>query len=119
MSVSPVERDCAKGHHMKPISTTDVQTDLDAVLDLAQKERLVIMRHGKPSVVVIGVEQYDVEDWELATSGEFWRMMAEVKTRLASAPAGQAKRSGKAAPKAVREPNQGGQGKRRAKATGS
>jgi PHD/YefM family antitoxin component YafN of YafNO toxin-antitoxin module len=115
---------------MKPIPTTEVQTDLDAVLDLAQKERLVIMRHGKPSVVVIGVEQYDAEDWELATSGEFWRMieerrhgrlipLAEVKTRLASAPAGQAKRSGKVAPKAIRKPNQGGQGKRRAKATGS
>jgi prevent-host-death family protein len=111
---------------MKPIAATEAQADLDSVLDLAQKERLVILRNGKPSAVVVGVENYDAEDWALATSADFWRMieerrdgrllsLADVKARLASARPGEVKRPGKAPPKAARKPNNGRTGTRRPK----
>src|SRR5262249_53122675 len=78
---------------MKPIPVADLQADVESFLDLAQKERLVIMRNGKPSAVVVGVEAYEKEDWQLAPSAAFWQMiedrrggrsipLAEVKARL-------------------------------------
>ncbi len=114
---------------MKPIGAAEAQADLDSVLDLAQKERLVILRNGKPSAVIVGVEKYDAEDWELATSADFWRMieerrhgpllpLAQVKARLASARRGQASGSTTAPPKPTRKQTDGRKGKRRPKVTG-
>jgi len=79
---------------VKPITAVQAEADFDKVLDSAQKERIVIMRGGKPSAVVVGVESYDEEELELATSPEFWRMiearrrrgpsilLSELRTRL-------------------------------------
>jgi prevent-host-death family protein len=80
---------------MKSISAVQAEADLDAVLNSAQMERIVITRAGKPSVVVVGVESYDAEDLEIAGSPEFWRMieqrrrgrsipLAKLKARLKS-----------------------------------
>jgi prevent-host-death family protein len=62
---------------MKSISLSDLQADLDSVLDLAQKERVVITRNGKPSIVVVGIEDYDEEDWRRVTSPDFWQLIEE------------------------------------------
>ncbi len=62
---------------MKPITAVQVEADLDEVLDSAQNERIVIMRGGKPSALIIGIESYDDEELKLATSPEFWRMIQE------------------------------------------
>jgi prevent-host-death family protein len=78
---------------VKLISVADVRSDMESVLDAAQKERIVVTRAGKPSAVIIGVESYDEEDLRLASSPEFWRLieerrsgpsipLAEVKARL-------------------------------------
>ena len=78
---------------MKTISSTEAQDQMESLLDSAQKEKIVITRDGKPSVVVVGIESYDQEDLELASSPEFWRCieerrrgssipLAEVKARL-------------------------------------
>jgi prevent-host-death family protein len=80
---------------MRPVAVTELQTDTTAVLDRAQRERVVITRSGKPCAIVIGVENYDVEDFDLARSADFWRLiearrqgpmipLAEVKRRLAN-----------------------------------
>ena len=71
---------------MKPITAVQAEADLDKVLDSAQKERIVIMRGGKPSAVVVGVESYDDEELELATSPEFWRMIEARRRRGRSIP---------------------------------
>jgi len=60
---------------MKTISVTQARSDLERVLDSAQKERIVVTRAGKPSVVIVGIESYDAEDRALAGSAEFWRMI--------------------------------------------
>ena len=60
---------------MRTISDHDAQSDLERVLDSAQEERVVITRNGKPSAVVLGLESYDAEDLNLASSPEFWRMI--------------------------------------------
>ena len=71
---------------MKPITAVQAEADFDKVLDSAQEERIVIMRGGKPSAVVVGVESYDEEELELATSPEFWRMIEARRRRGTSIP---------------------------------
>jgi prevent-host-death family protein len=56
---------------------TDLSSEPDAVLDSAQTERIVISRDGKPSAVLVGIEAYDAEDLQRATSSEFWRMIGQ------------------------------------------
>jgi prevent-host-death family protein len=81
---------------MKTIPARDLQTNLDAVLNSSQKERIVIYREGKPCAVLVGIQDYDAEDLQLATSSDFWLMirqrradgrsipLAEVESQLAS-----------------------------------
>jgi prevent-host-death family protein len=65
---------------MKSLSVAEILSNLDTVLDSAQKERIVITRGGKPSVVLVGIESYDEEDLRLASSPEFWRLIEERRT---------------------------------------
>ena len=78
---------------MKSISVAQAKADIDGALNSAQKGQVVIMRAGRPSAVLIGVESLDAEDRELASSPQFWRMieqrrsgrsirLAELKARL-------------------------------------
>jgi prevent-host-death family protein len=46
---------------MKQIALADVKNDLSRYLRLAEKEQIVITRHGKPAGVLIGFESED--DW--------------------------------------------------------
>jgi prevent-host-death family protein len=62
---------------MKTISNHEAQVDLDAVLDSAQSERIVVTRNGKPSAVILGLDSYDDEDLQLASSAEFWQLIQE------------------------------------------
>ena len=62
---------------MKTIPMTDLCNDPNAVLDSAQTERIVISRGGKPCAVLVGIEAYDTEDLQWATSTEFWGMIRQ------------------------------------------
>jgi prevent-host-death family protein len=46
---------------MKQIALADVKNGLSKYLRLAEKEQIVITRHGKPAGVLIGFESED--DW--------------------------------------------------------
>lgn len=46
---------------MKKAALSEVKDDLSKFLRLAEKEEVVITRHGKPAGVLIGFE--DEEDW--------------------------------------------------------
>jgi prevent-host-death family protein len=60
---------------MKTVAASQLKSELNEILGAAQKERVLVTRGGKPSAVLIGVEHYDDEDWTLARSPEFWRMI--------------------------------------------
>ena len=62
---------------MKSISLAEARADIEAVLDSAQKERVLVTRAGKPSAVIVGIESYDEEDLALARAPEFWRMIEQ------------------------------------------
>jgi prevent-host-death family protein len=46
---------------MKEIPLSDVKDDLSKYLRLAEKEEIIITRHGKPAGILIGFESED--DW--------------------------------------------------------
>jgi prevent-host-death family protein len=71
---------------MKTIPATDLESNVNAVLDSSQRERIVIAREGKPCAVLMGIEAYDAEDWQLATSAEFWSMIQERRAHGQSLP---------------------------------
>ena len=49
------------GGKMKKIALSEVKDDLSRYLRIAEKEEVVITRHGKPAGVLIGFESE--EDW--------------------------------------------------------
>jgi prevent-host-death family protein len=62
---------------MKTISLAAAQADLNSLVTDAQSDRVVIERNGRPSAVVVGIEDYDDEDLALASSDAFWQMISE------------------------------------------
>ena len=60
---------------MKVIGMND--TNLDACVSEAQRERIVITRDGKPVALVVGVEGLDQEQLELGSDTAFWEMIAQ------------------------------------------
>lgn len=60
---------------MKTITVRDLQQKIRECVEAAQKERVVVTRHGKPAAVVIGVEGLDWEDVVLSMSPSFWKMI--------------------------------------------
>jgi len=57
---------------MNTITVRNLQQQGRQTVDAAQKERVVITRHGRPAAIVIGIEGYDWEDVFWATSPSFW-----------------------------------------------
>ena len=53
------------------------QTTLDACLQEAQRERVVITRDGAPVALIVGLEGIDEEQVQLGTSDTFWTLIAE------------------------------------------
>ena len=49
------------GDPMKQVALSEVKDDLSKYLRLAEKEEVVITRHGKPAGILIGFESED--DW--------------------------------------------------------
>lgn len=65
---------------MKSISAKELGSNLEAILNPAQSERVLIWRRGKPCAVLVGVEDFDAEDLQLASSESFRRMIRERRT---------------------------------------
>ena len=71
---------------MKTIPANELQTNLDAVLNSSQSERILISREGKPCAVLVGIQDYDAEDLQLATSPDFWLMIRQRRAEGGSLP---------------------------------
>jgi prevent-host-death family protein len=60
---------------MKTIPVRDLQRKVKECVDQAQRDRVVITRHGKPAAVLLGVEGEDWEDVVLQTDPAFWKLI--------------------------------------------
>jgi antitoxin (DNA-binding transcriptional repressor) of toxin-antitoxin stability system len=56
------------------------QATLDACINDAQHERVVVTRNGKPVALIIGIEGLDEEQLQLGGSDKFWALITERRT---------------------------------------
>ena len=68
---------------MKQVALSDVKNDLSRYLRLAEKEEIVITRHGKPAGVLVGFEsEEDWFDYRLENDPRFLRRIAATRESL-------------------------------------
>lgn len=60
---------------MTTVTVRDLQKRVKKCVDEAQKDRVVITRHGKPAAVIVGVEGQDWDAVILETDPAFWRLI--------------------------------------------
>jgi len=60
---------------MKTVTVRDLQKSVRECVDIAQDDRIVITRHGRPAAVLVGIEGEEWEDVVLQTSASFWRLI--------------------------------------------
>jgi prevent-host-death family protein len=70
---------------MKKIALSEVKDDLSRYLHLAEKEEVVITRHGKPAGVLIGFEsEDDWVDYRLENDPRFLQRIAQARSSIKS-----------------------------------
>ena len=72
---------------MKQIALADVKNDLSRYLRLAEKEEIIITRHGKPAGVLIGFQSEDEWfDYKLEHDPRFLKRIAAARQSLRLGP---------------------------------
>ncbi len=68
---------------MKRVALSEVKDDLSRYLRLAEREEVVILRHGKPAGVLIGFEsEEDWFDYKLENDPRFLRRVESARRSL-------------------------------------
>ena len=62
---------------MRSVSVRQLQANVRKCVDAAQKEQVVVTRHGHPAAIVVGVEGQDWEDVVYRTSPSFWKLIVQ------------------------------------------
>jgi len=60
---------------VKTVTVRDLQKKVKECVDEAQRDRVIVTRHGKPAAVLVGVQG---EDWDavvLQTDPKFWKLI--------------------------------------------
>ena len=60
---------------MKVVALRAAKESLSSFITRAQRERVLITRHGRPAALVIGVEGESLEDLLTAADPAFWQMI--------------------------------------------
>jgi prevent-host-death family protein len=70
---------------MKVVAVREAKASLSEYIDKAQRDRVLITKHGKPAALVIGVEGEDLEDLLTMGNPRFWEMIEDRRRRNRSA----------------------------------
>lgn len=62
---------------MKAVALREAKQGLSAYIDQSQKERVLILRHGRPAALLIGVEGKDLEEIVTVANPAFWKLIEE------------------------------------------
>lgn len=78
-----VETTRTGGNKMKKVSLAKVKDSLSLYLHVAEKEEVIITKHGKPSGVLIGFEtEDDWLDYRLENDPRFLQMIEKARNDL-------------------------------------
>jgi prevent-host-death family protein len=74
---------------MKVVALGKAKNGLSSYVDEAQRDRVLVTRHGKPAALIIGVEGEEFEDLMTRSDSAFWKLIQarrkEKRTIAASA----------------------------------
>lgn len=69
---------------MKKVPLSEIKDDLSKFLRMAEKEQIVITRHGKPAGILVGfASEDDWFDYRLENDPRFQARVAEARRQLA------------------------------------
>ena len=69
---------------MKIVAVREAKASLSEYIAKAQRDRVLITKHGKPAALVIGVEGEDLEDLLTMGNPRFWEMIEERRRKNGS-----------------------------------
>ncbi len=73
----------ARVNHMKTVPLSEVKDDLSKYLRMAEKEEVLITRHGKPAGVLIGfMSEDDWFDYKLENDPRFLKRIESARRNL-------------------------------------
>ena len=70
---------------MKIVAVREAKASLSEYIAKAQRDRVLITKHGKPAALVIGVEGEDLEDLLTMSNPRFWEMIEDRRVKNVSA----------------------------------
>ena len=98
---------------MKVVAVREAKASLSEYIKKAQRDRVLITRHGKPAALVIGVEGEDLEDLLTMGNPRFWEMIEDRRRKYASATLAEV-RARYGIPKTARQSHRSTKARRRA-----
>ena len=66
---------------MKQLTLEQLSEQLQDYVRSAQQEQILITQNGKPIALLLGLENFDPEQWNLQLSAEFWQMIGDRRQR--------------------------------------
>jgi prevent-host-death family protein len=66
---------------MKQLSLEQLSEQLQDCVRSAQQEQILITQNGKPIALLLGLENFDPEQWNLQFSVEFWETIGDRRQR--------------------------------------
>jgi prevent-host-death family protein len=69
---------------MKVVAVREAKASLSECIEEAQRDRVLITKHGKPAALVIGVEGESLEDLLTMGNPRFWEMIEDRRRRQGS-----------------------------------
>lgn len=62
---------------MKVVAVRDAKASFSEYIDEAQRDRVLITKHGKPAALIIGVEGEELEDLLTMGNPRFWELIED------------------------------------------
>lgn len=66
---------------MKQLTLKQLSEQLQDSVRSAQQEQILITENGEPIALLVGLENIDLEEWDLQLSPEFWQTISHRRQR--------------------------------------
>jgi antitoxin (DNA-binding transcriptional repressor) of toxin-antitoxin stability system len=77
---------------MKKVTVEEFARQAAALLATAQRERVIVMKNGKPLAQLVGIVNKDAEDLALEEDEAFWQMIRERRKETKTIPFAEVKK---------------------------
>jgi prevent-host-death family protein len=78
---------------MKVVPIREAKATLSGCVEAAQRDRILITRHGRPAALVIGVEGENLEDLLTVANPRFWKLVESRRRSRKTVPLAEVRRT--------------------------